>query len=120
MPNTLIKSTLDIDVPPAQETANDTVTTCTYLGATTVIVRLSTDEDATSFGQGRRNLDEGGQPTTDVAGLGDEAYYSSVEFGDIVTNTLVARRGPVQVQVAAVASLDAEKDLVGKIFTALH
>jgi hypothetical protein len=118
-PAALVKSTLNIDVSPPAEVANGAATECTYLsgvGGTTVTVRLQTGDGADAFAIGRRGFDDGGQPTSDVTGLGDEAYKSSVEFGDVVTNTLVARKGAVEVYVEAAATVDGEKALVQKIF----
>jgi hypothetical protein len=118
-PAALVKSTLNIDVSPPAEVANGAATECTYLsgiGGTTVTVRLQTGDGADAFAIGRRGFDDGGQPTSDVTGLGDEAYKSSVEFGDVVTNTLVARKGTVEVYVEAAAPVDAEKALIQRIF----
>ena len=41
------------------------------------------------------------------------------EFDDIVTNTLVARKGSVEMLVAAVASVEAEKALVTKVMASV-
>lgn len=122
-PAPVVSSTLGKQVSEPSEIANAAVTECTYLssggGGGTVIVRYQTQENATTFAAGRHGFEESGQPTTDVKGFLDEAYYTSSEFGDNVTNTLVARKGSVEVQVMADASIDAEKALVQKIFEKL-
>jgi len=120
-PAALVTSTLNIAVSPPSQVASGSQTECTYLsgvGGSTVTIRLQTGDGAAAFAIGRKGFDEGGQPTSDVTGIGDEAYQSSVEFGDVVTNTLVARKGAVEVLVEAVASVDAEKALIQKIFDA--
>jgi hypothetical protein len=120
-PAAVVKSTLSIDVSPPAQVANGAATECTYLsgvGGSTVTVRMQTGDGAEAFAIGRRGFDEGGQPTSDVSGLGDEAYMSSTEFGDVVTNTLVARKGAVEVLVAAAAPVAAEKALIQKVFEA--
>jgi hypothetical protein len=114
----VIKANLNITVgEPAQTIAGSTVT-CDYRpaeGAVTVSVKFTAGEDKDSFARGRRSLDNGGQPTSDVPGLLDEAYVSSTESGDTVTNSLVARKGSITMSVAAAASVEAEKSLVAKV-----
>jgi hypothetical protein len=122
-PAPLVSSTLGIPVNEPSEIANAAVTECTYLsaggGGGTVIVRYQTVVNATTFAAGRRGFEDSGQPTTDVRGFLDEAYSTSSEFGDNVTNTLVARKGAVEIQVMADVPIDAEKALVQKIFDTL-
>jgi hypothetical protein len=118
----VIKSTLGVDVQEPTQSADDTLITCTYAPAAdgrTVLVRFTTDSDASVFARGRQQFDSGGQPTSDVPGVLDGAYTSSTEFGDVVTNTLVARKGSVEMQVTAVATVDAEKTLVTKVLAGL-
>ncbi len=122
VPAALVKSTLGIDVSPPAEIVSNDKTECTYLSGvagTTVIVRLQSGDNAEAFAIGRRGFDTSGQPTTDVPGLGDEAYRSSTEFDDVVTNTLVARKGSTEILVTAVASVDAEKALIQKFFESI-
>ena len=121
-PASLIKETLNLTVNAPTETASGSSVQCTYLsgiGGYTVEIRFETEQDAASFADRRRATDDGGEPTTDVSGVGDEAYQSSIEFGDTVTNTMVARKGSVEIQVAAAAPVDAEKALLTKLFAAL-
>ncbi len=121
-PASLIKEKLNLDVQaPAEVSANNTVE-CTYLSGmqgNSVIVRFLADRDAAAFADGRRDADTGGEPTSDVWGVGDEAYQSSVEFGDTITNTMVARKGTVEIEVVSVATVDAEKALLLSLFSAL-
>ena len=118
VPAAVIKASLNIAVSEPTQTTSGSTISCDYLpadGTYTVVVKFTTDEDKDSFARARRSLDSGGHPTTDVPGLLDEAYVSSDEFGDAVTNSLVARKGSVSMSVAAVASVDAEKNLVAKV-----
>jgi hypothetical protein len=115
----LIKATLNLDVSEPVQTTNEPVVGCTYNGESSVIVRFQSEEDASSFARGRRGFETSGQPTTDVTGFHDEAYMSSTEFGDVVSNTLVARKGAVEILVTATATVDAEKALITKLFEAL-
>jgi len=114
VPAAVIKASLNIAVgEPAQTTSGSTVT-CEY-GALNVIIKFTTGVDKDSFARERRSLDNGGQPTSDVPGLVDEAYASSTESGDTVTNSLVARKGSTAMSVAAAAPIEAEKSLVAKV-----
>jgi hypothetical protein len=118
VPAAVIKASLNIAVSEPNQTTSGSTISCDYLpadGAHTVVITFTTDQDKDSFARTRRSLDAGGHPTTDVPGLLDEAYVSSDEFGDTVTNSLVARKGSVSMSVAAVASVEAEKSLVAKV-----
>jgi hypothetical protein len=117
----VVKATLGIDVQEPTQSTNDAVIGCAYAPATdgrTLVIRFRTGQDAAAFARGRQEVDGSGQPTTDVA-LFDGGYSSSTEFGDIVTNTLVARKGPVEMLVTADASIDAEKALITKVLGGL-
>jgi hypothetical protein len=121
-PASLVKSTLGADVSPPAQIANANGIECTYLtgiGGRTVVIRFANGDGKDAFAIGRQGYDASGQPTTDVTDLGDEAYRSSTEFGDVVTITLVARKGSVEMLVAAVATVEQEKALVQKVFDSL-
>jgi hypothetical protein len=114
----IIKANLNVTVSEPAQTISGSTVTCDYRpadGALTVIIKFTTGEDKDSFARGRRLLDNGGQPTSDVPGLLDEAYVSSTESGDAVTNSLVARKGSITMSVAATAPVEAEKSLVAKV-----
>ena len=118
----VVKSTLGITVSEPAESFDATEIECTYRpadGGFTVVVKFRADQDKNSFADYRREFDDRGEPTMDVDGLGDGAYATSSEFGDVVTNTLVARKGSVQELIAAAASIDAEKAFVARVFTSL-
>jgi hypothetical protein len=114
----IIQANLGLAVSEPSQTGNGSAISCDYRpvsGALTVVITFATGEDKDSFARGRRSLDNGGQPTSDVPGLVDEAYVSSTESGDTVTNRLAARKGSIVMTVAAAASVDAEKSLVTKV-----
>jgi hypothetical protein len=118
VPAAVIKASLNLAVSEPTQTTSGSTVTCDYRpngGALAVIVKFSTGEDKDSFARVRRSLDNRGVPTSDVPGLFDEAYVSSSESGDTVTNSLVARKGSITMSVDAVASIEAEKSLVVKV-----
>jgi hypothetical protein len=121
-PVSLIKETLNLDVnPPSQSTA-DSETECTYLpvgGANAVVIRFAVDEDATSFAGRRHDSDSSGEPTSDVPGVGDEAYSSTTEFGETITIATTARKGTVVIELVADATVDKEKALLTRLFAAV-
>jgi hypothetical protein len=121
-PASLIKEKLKLDVQAPSEVSADNTVECTYLSGqqgNSVIVRFQAGRDATTFADRRHTADNGGQPTSDIAGVGDQAYQSSVEYGDTVTNTMVARKGAVEIEVVSVGTVDAEKALLVALFSAL-
>jgi len=117
----VIKASLGVDVKEPTQSTNDAVIGCTYAPTAdgrTVLVRFQTGQDRSAFARGRQGVEGSGQPTTDVD-LFDGAYSSSTEFGDIVTNTLVSRKGSVEMLVTADASIEAEKALITKVLGGL-
>jgi len=118
VPAAVIKANLNLAVSEPTQTASGSTITCDYRpadGALAVVIRFSTGEDKDSFARTRRSLDNRGAPTSDVPGLFDEAYVSSTESGDTVTNSLVARKGSTTMSVDATAPIEAEKSLVAKV-----
>jgi hypothetical protein len=118
----VVKSTLGFTVSEPTESFDESEIECTYRPTNdghTVIVKFRSDRDAASFAQTRRETDQSGKPTMDVDGLGDEAYATSDEFGEVVTNTLVARKGSVEMLVVAAAPIEAEKAFIGRVFASL-
>ena len=118
VPAAVIKANLNLTVGEPTPRTNGSTVTCESRsadGALTVVIKFTTGEDKDSFARGRRALDNGGQPTSDVPGLLDEAYVSSTESGTTVTNSLVARKGSTTMAVAAAAPIEAEKSLVTKV-----
>jgi hypothetical protein len=114
VPAAVIKASLNRAVSEPTQTTGGSTVTCEY-GALNVIIKFTTGVDKDSFARERRSLDNGGQPTSDVPGLVDEAYASSTESGNTVTNSLVARKGSTTMSVAAPAPIEAEKALIAKV-----
>ena len=118
----VVKSTLGFSVSEPQESFDETEIECTYRAIGTsnaLVVKFRTGQDAASFARTRHDSDSTGKPTTDVTGVGDQAYASSDEFGDMVSNTLVARKGSTQLLVTAPAPVDKLKAFVVAVFAGL-
>jgi hypothetical protein len=118
----VVKSTLGFTVTEPQESFDETEIECTYRpvgNGNALVVKFRTGQDAASFTRIRHESDNTGKPTMDVDGVGDQAYATSDEFGDMVSNTLVARKGSVQMLVTAPAPIDQEKAFVKAVFAAL-
>jgi hypothetical protein len=118
-----IKTTLGLDVAAPTSTVNDTVTMCQYGpvpgGTRSVILRIDTASSAEKFQQTRDGYASQQMTTTDYPGFGDQAYTNTISAIGITTNTLVARKGGVEMQVSSGASFDQEKALEQKLFDAL-
>jgi hypothetical protein len=120
-PATLVNTVLGSDVQPPKVINNGPVVGCTYPSPTAfiVIVRFETDTDAATFARAKAGFTQNKLPVTDVVGFQDEAYSSTTGSGDHLVNTLVARKGSVEILVVAPATIDREKDLEGRLFAAL-
>jgi hypothetical protein len=121
-PAALVNSTLGVSMGEPEETVNSVVTACRYAstsGSGSVTVRFQTNEDAAGFARARSGFDDSGQRTTDVPGFFDQAFSSTLGSGEFAINTIVARKGSVEILVTSHASLDKEKELVRRIFAAL-
>jgi hypothetical protein len=107
---------------PQVQTSTNKIVVCKYSptsGTGTVILRMQTDMSRATFDEARRNSDSNGIPTTDLPGFADAAYTSTISAGSIVTNTVVALKGMVQILVSSAASFDAEKSLESQLFAKL-
>jgi hypothetical protein len=125
-PSSLIKSQLGLDVgKPSATDDGGSVLVCTYPpppGASkTVIVRFDTDSTAAQFKTTRDGYAPQNMQTTDFPGFGDEAYTNTISVSNlgITTNTLVTRKGKVELLVSSSASFEQEKSLEQKLFDAL-
>jgi hypothetical protein len=121
-PASVVKSTLGFTVTEPQESFDETEIECTYRSVgngNSLVVKFRTGQDAASFARNRRDADSTGMPTTDVDGVGDQAYATAEEFDALVSNTLVARKGSVQMSVTAPATIEQEKAFVKAVFAAL-
>jgi hypothetical protein len=121
VPASLVNASLGTSVGDPDETNNSPVILCNYSSPDfqTVLVRFQINNDAAGFARGKQGFADSGQPTVDIAGFQDEAYSSSMGTGPSAVNSLVARKGSVEVMVVSSASIDKEKDLIQKVFAAL-
>jgi hypothetical protein len=113
-----IKTELGLDVKEATIEGNAPVRVCQFApGGTTgsAIVRFQGKEDAQQFATAKQIFKDSGQPVTDVTGLGDEAYSSTLGSSKIVINTIVARKGSLEVLITSQASLEQEKAFAAKL-----
>lgn len=119
----LVQQTLGQNVTAPEANDNGTVLVCTYhpaAGATgVVLIRYDTASDASSFKATRDGYATQKLETKDYPGFVDEAYTNTISALDITTNTLVARKGSVEVLISSNASFDQEKALEQKLFDSL-
>jgi hypothetical protein len=112
----VVNEALGTNVGEATPTKNGIVTVCQYDGGgANIIVRFQTESSGNAFQRGRDGFTESGQDTTDVAGVAEQAYSSSL--GGI--NTLVARKGALEVLITAPAPIDKEKALAAKLLSSV-
>lgn len=60
---------------------------------------------AADVARGRQGFSEHGQTTTDVAGIGDVAYSSTLGTGPEAINTLVVLKGNTEVLISVASDL---------------
>ena len=112
---------LPLQAPSVQD--NGTVTVCTYAGTgtvpATVIVRFQTGMDEAAFAAGRAGFDQHQEPTTEVTGLGDAAYSSTLGTGQFQQNTIVVRKGSTELLVSAPAPLPQVEVLARRLLPAI-
>ncbi len=117
-PASTVNAHLGVNAANPVATVNGPVTVCMYAVGSNdsgVIVRFQSGMDHAGFIAARAGFTSSGQTTSDVGGVGDEAYSSILaDF-----TTLVARKGTVEILITAKASLDAERglmlELLGKV-----
>ncbi|MGD0321373.1 MAG: hypothetical protein ABSC00_07210 [Acidimicrobiales bacterium] len=96
---------LHLQSPSSQVTG--TVTVCTYSGSPgPVTIRFQSGESSSTFEAAEQSFQQHGEPTTDVPGLGDAAYSSTVGSGQFQDNTIVVLKGSVELLITAPVVLD--------------
>jgi hypothetical protein len=115
-----VNSALGTNYGDPQVTSQDDVDVCTYTDSTTQLTGIIRFQKSTThelFDVARQGMDSSGQKTTDLDGVGDEAYSSTFKASSLVPelNTVVARKGSKEVLITASASIDKEKDLANKL-----
>lgn len=114
-----MKSELGLDLKEATVNGTGDVRACMYTPAEgahgNAIVRFQGKFDTTQFATAKTIFKNSGQPIEDVTGVGDEAYTSTMTAGGIVNNTVIARKGSLEVLIACQAPLDKEKAFANKL-----
>jgi hypothetical protein len=123
VPASMVNAALGTHVgDPSSQSVESTIVACTYTptsGIGTVIIRIQTDRADADFASARAQSDAQGIKTTDLPGFEDKAYTSVLKAASIVTNTVVALKGTVEILVSSGASFDQEKALEQQIFAEL-
>jgi hypothetical protein len=114
-PSSMVSSALRLPVGKQVTSVDGPVSVCAYLGKYEVIVRFQVGENGSVFTQGRASLVSLHQSVSDVAGLGDQAYFAMFGSGAKASNTLAARKGAVAVFVTAPTALATERSLMAEL-----
>jgi hypothetical protein len=108
-PASEVSAALGLRATGPESTVVEPATTCRYAvdgNPSGVIVRFQTGETAGTFEAEKSNFHTSDQETTDLPGVGDEAFTSTLGAGSIVTNTVMTRQGDTTLLVTAGAPLD--------------
>ncbi len=120
VPASQVNSALGVNVGSPASTVNGSVTVCTYSGTPgQVIIRFQTGEDAATFAAGKAGFTTNGETTTDVSGLGQAAYSSTVGSGQFQTNTIVVLDGNLELLVTAPVSQEDVNALARQILLSI-
>lgn len=107
----------------APDVTNDPpITVCDYWSTNRhkVIIRIQRDLGPKDFSENKASMrTELNQPTIDVPGIGDEAYVTSNHSKFVPNNTLVARKGAVEIMISSGATVNREKSLMRTLFAGL-
>ncbi|MBB5957719.1 hypothetical protein FHS29_004314 [Saccharothrix tamanrassetensis] len=119
-PEDVVGAALQLNLNHPRETINGTVVTCQYDGGgASTMVRFQTKSDAAAFAKGKEEFGGNGQKVKDLPDFHDNAYTGTLGTGEVVQNTLVARKGPVEILVTSGANFEQEKKLVTQLFERL-
>ena len=120
VPSSLVASTLGMQLQPPTASYSAEEVHCTYPpvedGGRTIQVQFRLAQDHERFLALREESDSSGLSTSDLPGLGDEAFYTSSEFGEVVAYTVTARQGSVVLTVGAPSPLEGVMELVRQVF----
>jgi len=85
-------------------------TECVYRSkqgtGTAVLIRFDTDSSNSSFVKSKETFERRGQKLGTITGLGDQAYYFSVQAGQVSVTTVVLVKGSLQLLITGSATLD--------------
>jgi hypothetical protein len=115
VPSSVVGSALRLPVGKQVTSVDGPVSVCAYLGKYEVLVRFQVGENASEFTQSRTSLVSLHQSVSDVAGLGDQAYFAMFGSGKQTSNTLAVRKGSIAVFVTAPTALTTERSLMTEL-----
>jgi len=122
-PPDLIDATLGLQLRAPLATFTSAEVTCDYLpvndGDPGIVVRFLLGYDRDTFADYRDEVENVSEPSSDLAGVGDEAFYRRSEFGELVSYVVTARKGSVVLLVDAPSSLDEVTSLVSQVLAQL-
>jgi hypothetical protein len=123
IPPSLVAATLGMQLKEPAASFSAQEVHCTYLpvedGGLTIQVLFRLSQDHEQFVAFREESAVPGVSVADLTSVGEEAHYSSSEFGDVVTHTVAARQGSVVLVVGAPSPLDDVTELVREVFAQL-
>jgi hypothetical protein len=122
-PASLVRATLGIELSEPTQYFVAQGIECGYepveADTSSIMLRFLTGQDHATFVAYRASDTSGDGDPADLAGLGDEAYYTSSDFSSPTTHTIVARKGSVIVVAAAGVELSRVQSLVQSILSTL-
>jgi hypothetical protein len=113
--SSMVGTALGLPVGKQVTSVDGPVSVCAYLGKYEVLVRFQVGENAGEFTQSRTSLVSLHQSVSNVAGLGDQAYFAIFGSGKRASNTLAARKGTIAVFVTAPTALATERSLMTQL-----
>jgi hypothetical protein len=123
VPPSLIDSTLGMKLQQPIPSFSAAEVHCTYSpvenGGLTILVQFRLQQDHDTFAAFREESAIPGEPSVDLPGVGDEAYYVSSDFDAVVTHTVTARHSSVVVIVGAPTPLEDVTALVQAVLAQL-
>lgn len=88
-------------------------------GGSALVVQFLLGQDHESFTAYRLDVENISEPSQDLTGVGDEAFYRRSEFGSAVNYVVAARKGSVVLLVDAPSPLDDVTDLMVQVLAQL-
>lgn len=116
----LVNDGLGTSVGEANKGGNDDNIICSFIDAKTnypVTVTVQQNVSHKMFETGKETTELTGQKAVDLPDAGDEAYSFTFKASALSPelNTVVVRKGSVQVLVSAAAPIDKQRDLANKL-----
>lgn len=117
-PPTLVGSTLGVaGLTAPREADSDGGAACVYSGTNIVSLNLASGATAAKMAAEQQAMAKT-QQVKAYPGVGDEAFTGTLAAGGALppSNTLVARKGSVEIMIVSTASITAEKSLAARLF----